>query len=123
MISWILIGLSITFLISALFYPAIRYQGRAKALGVHIPLLKVFRLRKYRIMTDDILQATALIKQHGLSVTIDELENHKLARGRPLSVIEEMVESRKQGKDLEFKTAAAFDLAGKELRRLWKNMD
>jgi len=46
-----------------------------------------------------------------LGVDIIQLETHKIAGGKPLKVVKEMVDYKRKGKSLEFNSAAAFDLA------------
>ncbi|MEH0156605.1 flotillin-like protein FloA [Limibacter armeniacum] len=80
---------------------------------ISLAQLVFMRIRKVppRVIVDSMITAT----KAGLRVTTSELETHYLAGGHVPSVIKALISADKANIDLEFKQAAAIDLAGRDV--------
>ncbi len=71
------------------------------------------RLRKVDIKTIVFSRIRAV--KSGLNISTNELETHYLAGGRVPNVVSALIAARKAKIDLEFDTACAIDLAGRDI--------
>ena len=78
------------------------------------------RLRKVPIQT--IIDAHVLSRSEGLPVELDLLEAHYLAGGNVLHTVQTVIEANKANVKLDFKEAAALDLAGDQMLEVAKNI-
>lgn len=77
------------------------------------PSLVGMTLRKVNL--EIIVNARVMATTAGLKVTTNELEAHYLANGDVVRVVQAMVEANKANIELPFETAAAIDLAGRDV--------
>ncbi len=98
-----------------LYFVPIGLWFKAVVSGVRVSLLQLvfMRWRKVppQIIVDNMIAAT----KAGLNVNRDELEAHYLAGGRVGAVVKALISADKANMILDFKTATAIDLAGRDV--------
>ncbi|PCJ18446.1 MAG: hypothetical protein COB02_11165 [Candidatus Cloacimonadota bacterium] len=88
----------------------------AKACGTKVGLLDLFLMRFKGVPPASIVRPLIMgYKANIEQITIDQLEAHYLARGNVQLVIEALVSADKAQLDLDFRTATAIDLAGRNV--------
>lgn len=83
--------------------------------GVRISLIQLVFMRWRKVPPSVIVTAMINATKAGLSVTRDELEAHFLAGGRVKTVINALISADKANLPLDFKSATAIDLAGRDV--------
>lgn len=83
--------------------------------GVRISLIQLIFMRWRKVPPKIIVSALIASTKAGLSLTRDDLEAHYLARGRVHEVVNALISAEKANIDLDFKMAAAIDLAGRDV--------
>lgn len=83
--------------------------------GVRISLIQLVFMRWRKVPPGVIVTAMINSTKAGLSVTRDELEAHFLAGGRVKTVINALISADKANLPLDFKSATAIDLAGRDV--------
>ena len=90
--------------------------------GVHIGLFNLVGMRLRRVPPKLIVRQLITARKAGLKITTDDLETHYLAAGgnraaedHVVQVVNAMVSADKAGIALNFKTATAIDLAGRDV--------
>lgn len=83
--------------------------------GVRVSLLQLIFMRWRKVPPGIIVTAMINSTKAGLSITRDELEAHYLAGGRVQSVVNALISADKANIPLDFKTATAIDLAGRDV--------
>jgi uncharacterized protein YqfA (UPF0365 family) len=87
----------------------------AQAAGVRINLLQLAFMRIRKVPPSVIVKALVTATKAGLQLKRDDLEAHYLAGGRVVSVINALISADKANIDLDFRTATAIDLAGRDV--------
>ena len=112
-----IILVAVIFVLAILFFYLVPVGIWFQALvsGVHTSLIQLMfmRFRKVppRIIVDNMITAT----KAGLRLTQNELEGHYLAGGNVNSVVQALISASKANMNLDFRTAAAIDLAGRDV--------
>src|SRR3954469_17331284 len=88
---------------------------RAWISGAHVGLLDLVGMQLRRVNPVAIVNARIQAVRAGLAITTPEMENHVLAGGRLINVINAMIAANKANIDLSWKTATAIDLAGRDI--------
>jgi uncharacterized protein YqfA (UPF0365 family) len=83
--------------------------------GVRISLLQLVFMRWRKVPPQVIVRSMISATKAGLKPVRDELEAHYLAGGNVVSVINALISADKANIELEFKTATAIDLAGRDV--------
>lgn len=83
--------------------------------GVRVPLIQLVLMRWRNVPPKVIVNAMITSKKAGLELTRDELEAHYLAGGKIKAVVEALISADKANITLNFKTATAIDLAGRDV--------
>ncbi len=83
--------------------------------GVRISLLQLIFMRWRKVPPSVIVTAMINATKAGLKLTRDELEAHYLAGGRVKSVVNALISADKANIPLDFKSATAIDLAGRDV--------
>jgi uncharacterized protein YqfA (UPF0365 family) len=105
----------IALILLVVFRKTIQYKLIASQKGVQISWGQVIGQTVRKTLSKDILEAAAIAKKEKLKIEIYQLENHKLASGDPVNVVQSMIEARKKGKRLSYHEAAAIDLASRRI--------
>jgi len=88
----------------------------ARAAGVRLRIFKdLVGMRLRRVSPTVIVNAQINATKAGLKLNIDELEAHYLARGHISNVVKALIAADKANIPLDFKRAAAIDLAGRDV--------
>ncbi len=112
----IAIGLGAIFLIWFLFYfIPVGLWFTALVSGVRISLLQLILMRWRKIPPSVIVQSMIASWKAGIRLERDDLEAHYLAGGRLQQVVNALISADKANMDLNFKTATAIDLAGRDV--------
>jgi uncharacterized protein YqfA (UPF0365 family) len=112
----IAIGLGAIFLIWFLFYfIPVGLWFTALVSGVRISLLQLILMRWRKIPPSVIVQSMIASWKAGIRLERDDLEAHYLAGGRLQQVVTALISADKANMDLNFKTATAIDLAGRDV--------
>ena len=111
----LIIGGSILFLFLFLFFVPVGLWITTIFSGVRVGIGQLIgmRLRKIppSIVVNNLIKAT----KAGLKITTTEIETHYLAKGNINAVIDALISAEKANIDLNFKLAAAIDLAGRDV--------
>ena len=83
--------------------------------GVRISLLQLVLMRWRKVPPQVIVRNMIAATKAGLKVNRDEMEAHYLAGGNVGSVINALISADKANMSLDFKTATAIDLAGRDV--------
>ncbi len=110
----IAVGVILFFLIFFYFLPFGLWIS-AQFAGVRINLFQLAFMRIRKVPPGIIVKAMVTATKAGLSIKRDDLEAHYLAGGRVIPVINALISADKANIDLDFKTATAIDLAGRDV--------
>ncbi len=83
--------------------------------GVRISLLQLILMRWRKVPPQVIVSNLIAGKKAGLDLNRNEMEAHFLAGGRLSSVVKALISADKANMNLDFKTATAIDLAGRDV--------
>lgn len=83
--------------------------------GVRVPLLQLVFMRWRKVPPSIIVNSMIEGKKAGISLQRNDLEAHYLAGGHVEKVVHALVSAEKANLDLDFKTATAIDLAGRDV--------
>ncbi|MDR1951149.1 MAG: flotillin-like protein FloA [Bacteroidales bacterium] len=83
--------------------------------GVRIPLLQLILMRWRKVPPEIIVRNLIAARKAGLNLNRNEMEAHYLAGGRLNSVVNSLISADKANLGLDFKTATAIDLAGRDV--------
>lgn len=110
----IIVGVIFFFLIFFYFLPFGLWIS-AQFAGVRVNLFQLAFMRIRKVPPGVIVKALVTATKAGLKVNRDDLEAHYLAGGRIVSVINALISADKANIDLDFRTATAIDLAGRDV--------
>lgn len=83
--------------------------------GVRVSLIQLVLMRWRNVPPKVIVNAMITTKKAGLEIKRDDLEAHYLAGGKIKNVVEALISADKANMGLDFKTATAIDLAGRDV--------
>jgi uncharacterized protein YqfA (UPF0365 family) len=112
---FIWIGVAIVGLIVLLWFFPITMWFQALISGVRISLLQLILMRWRKVPPGTIVMAMITGTKAGLTLNANELEAHYLAKGNVPKVVNALVSADKANIALNFKMAAAIDLAGRDV--------
>jgi len=105
--------IGIAFVLLILSYGPLWLQARLSGASVSFSELIGMRFRKVNVRTIVVSRVTAV--RAGLSLSTRQLESHYLAGGRVPNVVRALIAADRANIDLSFETAAAIDLAGRDI--------
>ena len=109
-------GIGAIFLLWLLFYfIPVGLWFTALVSGVRISLLQLILMRWRKVPPGVIVTSMIAATKAGIPVKRDDLEAHYLAGGHVQSVINALISADKANMDLDFQTATAIDLAGRNV--------
>ncbi|MCF8217834.1 MAG: flotillin-like protein FloA [Bacteroidales bacterium] len=112
----IAIGVAAIFFLWLIFYfIPVGLWFSALVSNVRISLLQLILMRWRKVPPGVIVTAMINSTKAGLNLTRDQLEAHYLAGGRVKSVVNALISAEKANMGLDFQTAAAIDLAGRDV--------
>lgn len=112
---FIWIGVAIVGLIVLLWFFPITMWFQALISGVRISLLQLILMRWRKVPPGTIVMAMITGTKAGLTLNANELEAHYLAKGNVPKVVNALISADKANIALNFKMAAAIDLAGRDV--------
>ena len=112
---FIWIGVAIVGLIVLLWFFTITMWFQALISGVRISLLQLILMRWRKVPPGTIVMAMITGTKAGLTLNANELEAHYLAKGNVPKVVNALISADKANIALNFKMAAAIDLAGRDV--------
>ena len=112
---FIWIGVAIVGLIILLWFFPITMWFQALISGVRISLLQLILMRWRKVPPGTIVMAMITGTKAGLTLNANELEAHYLAKGNVPKVVNALISADKANIALNFKMAAAIDLAGRDV--------
>lgn len=83
--------------------------------GVHTSLIQLIFMRFRKVPPTIIVKNMITASKAGLKLTQNQLESHYLAGGRVNSVVNALISADKANINLDFNTATAIDLAGRDV--------
>ncbi|HBZ67532.1 MAG TPA: hypothetical protein DEO70_11910 [Bacteroidales bacterium] len=83
--------------------------------GVNISLLQLILMRWRKVPPSVIVNSLIAGTKAGLKLTRNDMEAHYLAGGHVQSVVNALISAEKANMTLDFKTASAIDLAGRDV--------
>ncbi len=107
------IGLVLLILIFYLIPVGLWFQALVS--GVRVNLLQLIVMRFRKVPPSQIVGPMIASHKAGLRLTRDDLEAHYLAGGHVRLVVNALISADKANMDLDFKTATAIDLAGRDV--------
>jgi len=110
----ILFGIIILYAIVNYMIP-INLWLQAYFADVHIPWSSLFGMRFRRVDPNVIVISMITAHKAGISLKVDDLESHYLAKGNVNRVVEALVAADRAGIGLTFERACAIDLAGRDV--------
>jgi len=114
---WVLIAL-LLFAGVIVFLVILRYLGlwvRCIMTKAHIGLIDLIGMSLRKVSPNVIVTTKIMAVQAGLAIETRDLESHYLAGGNAPRVVRALVAANRADIDLDFKTAAAIDLAGRDV--------
>lgn len=112
----IAIGIAALFGLWVIFYfVPVGLWFSALVSGVRISLIQLILMRWRKIPPAIIVNSLIAATKAGLKIERNDLEAHYLAGGRVTSVIKALISADKANMNLDFKTATAIDLAGRDV--------
>ena len=109
-------GVGAIFLLWLLFYfIPVGLWFTALVSGVRISLLQLILMRWRKVPPGVIVTSMIAATKAGIHLKRDDLEAHYLAGGHVQSVVNSLISADKANMDLNFKTATAIDLAGRDV--------
>ncbi|MBP9987221.1 MAG: flotillin-like protein FloA [Bacteroidales bacterium] len=112
-ILWIAVGFVLLLILLWLFPVTMWFQALIS--GVHISLIQLVLMRWRKVPPGTIVMAMVTGTKAGLKLNSNELEAHYLAKGHVTKVVNALISADKAGIPLDFKMAAAIDLAGRDV--------
>jgi uncharacterized protein YqfA (UPF0365 family) len=109
-------GIGAIFLLWLLFYfIPVGLWFTALVSGVRISLLQLILMRWRKVPPGVIVTSLIASTKAGLQLKRDDLEAHYLAGGHVQAVVNALISADKANMELDFKTATAIDLAGRDV--------
>ncbi len=114
--SWILIAITIVFVILSFFIlGSLKLWIQSVVSNTPVSLVRIILMPIRKINPGLIVNNYIVARKAGVPITVEELETHYLAQGNVKRVVQSLVESNKANIDLDFKKATAIDLAGRDI--------
>jgi uncharacterized protein YqfA (UPF0365 family) len=111
----VVIGIGLLVIILFFYFVPVGLWITALFSGVRVGIFQLvgMRLRKIppSLVVNNLIKAT----KAGIKITVTEIETHYLAKGNLPRVIDALISADKANIDLDFKLAAAIDLAGRDV--------
>ena len=98
-----------------IFFSFIRLWIQALVTGADIKIMNLVAMKLSKVNYDMVVQQKIALIQAGVKVTTQDLANHFLARGNVPRTATAVIAAHKAGLELPWKTAAAIDLAGRDV--------
>ncbi len=111
----LVVGLLVVFFLLVIFLKFFKLWIQAYFSGAEISLFELIGMWLRRVSGAVIVQAKIAMVQAGLPIETKDLEAHYLAGGNVTTVVRSLIAADRARIDLDFPTAAAIDLAGRDV--------
>jgi uncharacterized protein YqfA (UPF0365 family) len=111
----IIFALLLTIFLVVIFFSFIRLWIQSLLTGARISILDLVGMKLRNVDYPMIVRQKIALVQAGIKVNTEDLEAHYLARGNVPKTATAVIAAHKAGMDLPWKTAAAIDLAGRDV--------
>src|SRR5881227_564713 len=115
---WLIIGgilLVVAIFFLVIFFSFVRLWIQCLLTGAKISILDLIGMKLRNVDYAMIVRQKIALVQAGVKVGTEDLEAHYLARGNVPKTATAVIAAHKAGMDLPWKTAAAIDLAGRDI--------
>ncbi len=114
---WVVLGILavVALIIGLLLLQFVGLWIRSLASHAGIGLIDLVAMRLRKVDTRVILGTKIMAVQAGLDISTRDLESHYLAGGNPVNVVRALIAADRANIELDFQTAAAIDLAGRDV--------
>jgi uncharacterized protein YqfA (UPF0365 family) len=112
---FIIIGICVVALILFLYFVPVGIWFQALVSGVYVSLVQLVFMRFRKVPPTVIVGNMISASKAGLKLKQNDLEAHYLAGGHVGSVVNALISADKANMNLDFKTATAIDLAGRDV--------
>lgn len=102
-------------LIIILWFFPVALWFQALLSGVHVSLIQLILMRWRGVNPKTIVMAMITGTKAGLTLRVNELEAHYLAKGNVTKVVMALISANKANIPMDFKMATAIDLAGRDV--------
>ena len=103
------------FILLGIFFYFLKVWVRALMSGARVSVASLVGMKLRRVPPSLIVDARIRLIKAGLSLSTDMLEAHYLAGGDVINVVNGLIAADKASIELDFKQAAAINLAGRDL--------
>ncbi|WP_020475906.1 flotillin-like protein FloA [Zavarzinella formosa] len=116
---WILVVAGIALLVFLfmliLFFSFVRLYIQSLLTGAKIGIFDLIGMKLRNVDYQMVVRQKIALIQSGVKVTTEDLESHYLSRGNVPKTSTAVIAAHKAGIDMPWKTAAAIDLAGRDI--------
>jgi uncharacterized protein YqfA (UPF0365 family) len=105
----------VVFIVVGVFFYFLNVWVRALMSGARVSLGSLVGMKLRRVPPSLIVDARIRLVKAGLSLSTDVIEAHYLAGGNVINVVQGLIAADKAAIRLDFKRAAAIDLAGRDV--------
>ncbi len=109
------VGFIVGLIILIIFFSFVQLWIQSLLAGAGIRIIDMIRMKLLKIDYAVIVRQKIALVQAGVKVSTKELEAHVLARGNLQKVVAAVIAAYKAGMDLQWRVAAAIDLAGRNV--------
>ena len=109
------VAIIVVALIIILWFFPVALWFQALLSGVHVSLIQLVLMRWRGVNPKTIVMAMITGTKAGLTLRVNELEAHYLAKGNVTKVVMALISANKANIPLDFKMATAIDLAGRDV--------
>src|SRR4051794_10137006 len=109
------IGLLIAIFFLVIFFSFVRLWIQCLLTGAKISILDLIGMKLRNVDYSMIVRQKIALVQAGTKVSTQDMEAHYLSRGNVPKVATAVIAAHKAGMDLPWRTAAAIDLAGRDV--------
>ena len=117
-IYWIVGGIVVVFfggIFLVIFFTFIQLWIQSVLTGANISMFNLVGMKLRKVDYQMIVRQKIALVQAGVRIATEELEAHYLARGNVPKTATAVIAAHKAGMDMSWKTAAAIDLAGRDI--------
>ncbi|MFA6931889.1 MAG: flotillin-like protein FloA [Lentisphaeria bacterium] len=116
---WVILGIAVVIallVLASVFFHFFGIWIQAWASGAHISFITMICMSLRKISASMIVRAYIQLRKAGIeTITSNDLECHYMAGGDIMKVVNALIAADKAGINLNFKQAAAIDLAGRDV--------
>ena len=119
----VIVAIAFIITVIGLFFLQVLFQWiKALHSNVNVSYSRLVSMRLRKVPVQTIIEAYVLGRSEGHPIELDLLEAHYLAGGNVLRTVQAVIAANKANVKLDFKEAAALDLAGDGMLEVAKNI-